>query len=401
MRKRIIICTPYVEKTEQNKYRLCAVLKEDEKADYTAWYEVDPEYADCLCSERSDSFVVAILPYALRHGLDIHCEQVISEQLHYHLNQVLLPTYSKNIAQFHPINIVADVSDAVLPSRNARGASVSGGVDSFYTLLSHLHRKEKNYEITHLAFFNVGASGDLGGDYARALFYGRVDWVKKIAETLDLPIVCVDSNISEFLGLTHVSSHTFRTLSAVLALQKLFSGYFFASGYPYESFGFTEDDPAKCDLLNLRCLSTENTNFYLSGAEKTRQQKLDVISEYEITHSTLNVCVTSDSNCSYCPKCKRTMMGLFLLGKLDRYQSVFNVEGFKSSLTKQIADACFYQSNSDWRELYLELKRRHMVHWYHYLIGAMRKLGKKCIGKEGIIRKLYLKIRPYIIKIIR
>ena len=398
MKKKVIISAPYIEITDENKYRLCAVLREDERADYTAWYEVEPEYGAYLCCERSDAFVVALLPYAIRKNLDIQCEQVVSERLHYQLNQILIPTLSKNISEFHPIRIIADVSSEVLPSQHANGASVSGGVDSFYTLLSHLHRKEKNFEISHLAFFNVGASGDCGGAQARLLFHDRVAWVKKIADSLGLPMLCLDSNISEYLGLSHVCSHTYRTLSAVLAVQKLFSGYFFASGYPYERFHFSANDPSTFDLLNLKCLSTENITFYLSGAEKTRLEKLDVIAEYNITHSTLNVCTTSDSNCSYCPKCKRTMMGLYLLDKLDRYESVFKVAWFKSSINAQIADACSLRDESDWKELYSGLKRRHMVRWYHHIWGFMRKCIRKSINKEGLIRRSYLRIRPIIRK---
>lgn len=391
---------PYIEKTPQNKYRLCAKFQEENKGEYIAWYEVDEQYAPYLTTERSDAFVVALLPYVMRRNIDIHCEQVMSERLYYQLTQIFLPALGSQIPGFHNINIVAELSDTVLPTQGARGASVSGGVDSFYALLSHLNRKEEHFNLTHLAFFNVGASGDLGGPEARELYHARIEWVKQIADAVNLPLLCVDSNISEYLQLVHEASHTYRTLSVILALQKLFSSYFFASGYPFKQFQLTALKPAKLDLLNLQCLTTETTTFYLSGGEKTRQEKLAFISDYEVTHSYLSVCTAAaNANCSYCPKCRRTMMGLYLHGKLDLYKSVFKTDWFASSMNSQIADACAYRKGSDWGELYTELKRRHKVWPHHYVYGAIRKLLRKRINTEGFLRKFYIKIRPIIKKL--
>ena len=84
------------------------------------------------------AFVVALLPYVIRRNLDIHCEHVMSERLHYQLTQILLPTLGSQIPGFHEISITAELS-------GTKGASVSGGVDSFYALLSHLNRKEENF----------------------------------------------------------------------------------------------------------------------------------------------------------------------------------------------------------------------------------------------------------------
>lgn len=389
----IRIGKPYIEQTADQKYRLCAEFREDGKEPYIAWYEVDEQYRAYLCEERTDAFAVVLLPYALRHGLDIHCEQVMSERLFYQLTQVLLPTLGGRVGDFKRINLVADTSNAMLPSYGARGASVSGGVDSFYTLLNHLNRSESKFNVTHLAFFNVGAHGDYGGNEARELYHKRIEMVRPIAEELGLSFVTVDSNLSEFLRLRHVASHTYRTLSVVLALQKLFDAYFFASGYSYREFMLSSDGPAHFDLLNLQCLTTENTTFYLSGAEKTRQEKLGLITNHEITYRYLNVCTDDGPNCSRCTKCRRTMMGLYLHGKLEHYRQVFDVDWFLSHIQEQFPYAYANTHDTDWLELVQVMKQRKILRPRHYVVGFARKVVVRTFAKNRNVEKLLLKIK--------
>ena len=45
-------------------------------------FEVDEKYADCLCAERSDAFVIAFLWYAMITGEDICFETPMSERLY-------------------------------------------------------------------------------------------------------------------------------------------------------------------------------------------------------------------------------------------------------------------------------------------------------------------------------
>lgn len=389
----IRIGKPYIEQTAERKYRLCAQLREDGREPYTAWYEVDEQYGAYLCEERTDAFAVVLLPYALRRGLDIHCEQVMSERLYYQLSQILLPTLGGRVGVFKRISLVAETSSAVLPSFGARGASVSGGVDSFYTLLNHTGRREAGFNVTHLAFFNIGSHGDYGGEDARKLFHKRMALVSPIADELGLSLVGVDTNLSEFLRLDYVGSHTYRTLSVVLALQKLFSAYFFASGYPYQKFGLSSKGPAQFDLLNVQCLTTENVVFYLSGAERTRQEKLDFIADHEITYRHLNVCVTDGPNCSRCTKCRRTMMGLYLHGKLELYRPVFDVDSFLTRVDAQITEAYSKSDDADWTELYHVMRDRKMMRPRHYILGGLRRGMRKLINGCAPVGKLFLKLR--------
>ena len=96
----------------------------------------------------------------------------------------------------------------------------------------------------------------------------------------------------------------------------------------FSQFGFSIDDIAFFDLLSVQCVSNENTTFYSTGSEVTRLEKTAYISDFAVTHKYLNVCWYHLYNCNKCDKCRRTMLGLYALGKLDRYGEVFDVNYF-------------------------------------------------------------------------
>ena len=86
----------------------------------------------------------------------------------YKLRSYYIPTISKFIPDpYSYIKIDVPINNDVLPSENAVGASISGGVDSFYSMHKHLGLKEESFNVTHVCFFNAGASGSGGEDYAR------------------------------------------------------------------------------------------------------------------------------------------------------------------------------------------------------------------------------------------
>ena len=149
-----------------------------------------------------------------------------------------------------------------------------------------------------------------GGGGARKTFHKRLNYLIDISQEYNLKVVDVDTNINEFLMQIQEKTHTFRTLSTILALQKLFKIYYYGSGLPFYKFHFEEHDPAYYDLLNMVCLSTDNISFYSSGGETTRLGKLKEISTNNIAHEYLNVCIAGGiPNCGKCEKCRRTMMG--------------------------------------------------------------------------------------------
>ena len=383
----IKITKPYLLEKDIYIY-ICTKLVLGTDEEYDLWYSIEKEYKDYISVEHADAFVVNLLFYAMEHKLDIECETKISEKLYYQLTEYWIPSITKNINKYNPIKIIAEVTDEKLPTAGAVGGSLSGGVDSFYTLLKHLDRKESSYNITHLTFFNAGASGELGGDEARVKYQNRIAWIKDVADNLGKKLICIDTNINEFLKENHLATHSCRTLALPLLLQKLFSKYYFASGTDFANFRFDEESCCEYDLLNVHCFSTENLTFYSSGGEVNRLEKVKYISDFEVTYSRLNVCVAEDTNCSKCEKCQRTMMELYVLGKLEKYKEVFDLDYFARNKRRFLRTSSINRYKDDWKEVYEILDSQDEL-------GILEKILfiRKMISKKLSLKKFFEKKR--------
>ncbi len=308
---------------------------------FDLYFEVEKEYSNYLCVENADAFLVSLIPFIVKHNCDVEIDSPISSKIYYQLTNYLLPILCKEFKK-KPIKIDCKLGNFDFHS-NGVGASVSLGVDSFYTLLKHKNTKDTQYNITHLTFFNAGSHGNYGGEDARKLFHKRLKTIKAFCEESNYKLVTVDTNMNEFIMMEHKKTHSFRTLGCVLALQKLFGKYYFASGYYYNEMKIDKEASAHYDTLNVQCLSNGNITFYSSGIEVSRIEKVNFISSFTETYRWLNVCIKTDSNCGECSKCIRTEAELDSIGMLDKYNCVFDVDKFKkkkiSILRKIIADS--------------------------------------------------------------
>lgn len=320
----IKIGLPFKEKVN-NAVRLCFELTEDDKKPYIAWFEFNEKYEDFLVTERIDGIVANLLFYCMEHEHDIVSACPISERLFFQLTNFFIPSVAKNIKKYKEFKINAPLDNTVYKSENAVGTGISCGVDSFYSVYKNRNEATKNHNITHLTFFNAGASGELGGEKARTFYFNRLKKIEPCAKDLNLPMLTCDTNINEFLQEIHVETHTIRSVAIPLLVQKLFSVYYYSSGFSVWEFQFN-DDPASYDIFVLDCLSTENLKFYSVGTETSRLGKTKYIADTEYAQKYLNVCLVQDKNCSRCRKCKRTIIQLLALGKLDNFSEVFDLD---------------------------------------------------------------------------
>ena len=244
---------------------------------FDMYFEVEDQYKKYLCDDNADSFLVALIPFIVKHNYDVLIDGNISSRLFYQLKTYLLPLlcsqYKKNT-----ISIECNLTEQLYNAKGV-GASISCGVDSFYTILKHQNLKDSKFNITHLTFFNAGSHGDFGGEGARKLFNDRIKFIRKFCLENNYKLVTVDSNMNELIMMEHKKTHSFRTLACVLALQKLFGKYYFASGYHYNDMEIDEDSAGHYDTLNVQCLSNENLTIYLSGMEVTRMDKIKHLSD--------------------------------------------------------------------------------------------------------------------------
>lgn len=344
----LIIGKPYIKNN-----KLISKIKYSEN-EYDMFFEVEDEYIKYLCEENANAFLISLIPFIVKHEYDVKVEGKISSKLYYQLINYLLPLLCKEFKK-KLINIDCDLTDEIYNS-TAVGASISCGVDSFYTLLKHKNQIISEYNITHLAFFNAGSNGEYGGEKARKLYKERLEHVTKFCKDNNYHLVSVDSNMNELIMMNHEKTHTFRTLGCVFALEKLFGKYYFASGLEFNGSRIDEDDTAYYDILNVHCLSNENISFYCSGLETTRMEKIKFISEYSETYNSLNVCVDDKwENCSKCEKCIRTMTALESIGKLEKYSNVFDLNYYESNKVKIQTKMLKFKHDKIKKDIYKEI----------------------------------------------
>lgn len=330
----ITINKPYLEKGEKST-RLCCNVVLDGK-DNILWYEVDNEYADYLCYEKADSFLIAILPFAMVYSHDIKVvDSPISERLMWQLKSIYIPSLAKFSHYYNSIKIISDISSEKYDSF-AVGTGFSAGVDSFYTFLTNRNQRTTQYNITHAVFLNVGANGSFGGENARQRYHSRIALYEDYLREHGYKFVCVDSNVNEFSMMSFNYVHTFMSLSAIIAMQKLFKVYYYSGADGVDSFSLDPTDSAHYDLLSTQMFSTESLMFYSTGISERRIEKTEYIANYSETYSLLNVCNSHDTNCRTCEKCIRTMSGLYAIGKLDCYNQVFDVDYYYNHLAKNL-----------------------------------------------------------------
>lgn len=295
------------------------------------WFKVDRKFEEYLCHERGDAYVIAVLNYAMRNHHDIVSEAPLSEDLFYNLDRYLIDAIVQYNKNFHRPQITAEIASDPLPCAGAVATGISCGVDSLHALANQVGTKFIKHNITHLTYNNVGSHGE--GEYAEKLYRARLERPRKFAKEYGFEFVASDSNLQDVVAQNHYKTHTYSSMFAVYCLQKLYSVYYYASaGYRYDEFTLV-DKPAICsgsyEILSLPLLSTRNLRIYSEGEGLSRLTKLYAIVNYAPSYKYLNVCLDHGDNCGKCEKCVRTLLGIDVLGALDKYTEVFDVDYYR------------------------------------------------------------------------
>lgn len=301
------------------------------------WFSVHRDNKEWLTPETQDAFVLALLLLAMKEKEDIYVEGAMSEKLYYNLVNHYMPIIVSCIPALSPVRIFPEELKSEVYSR-AKGVATgfSGGIDSFCVLSDHFFGSAPDgFKVTHLLFNNVGSHG-AGG---RRLFWDRYNRLMPAAKELGLQFIAIDSNISEILPVSFRKSHTIRNISAVLLFQKLIRRFYYASTFKYEDCFIGETfDISCCDPMAVHLLSTETTECISSGCQYSRVEKTVRVAEIQLSHKYLDVCVNTSGgeNCSTCWKCARTLVTLEIIGELDKYKEVFDLEKYWRSRNRYI-----------------------------------------------------------------
>jgi hypothetical protein len=322
--------------TVRDGYARLEASLESPRGPRTLWYEVDSSHADALAHDRLDGFAIPALLMAMEVGEgELVLDGRMSERLVYNLESQVAPMLRGIVSGLRDVSLRAPALDACTARRGTGVVTgFSAGIDSLCAVAEHLDPCDTpGYRLTHLVFCNVGSHGH--GDRGRELFRQRWDLIRKFGDAVGLPIVRIDSNVDDLVATSFEQSHALRNASAVLTLQGLFGRYLYSSTYQFRDCHFRSSwDVAHADPALVPLLSTERFESVSTGCQYTRVEKTRIALRLPETRTTLNVCTVPRAdgrNCSRCWKCLRTLVTLELLGELDGFGAVFDIERYRKS----------------------------------------------------------------------
>lgn len=310
-------------------------------SDNNLWFSVQKEYADYLCEERSNAFVMALLWYAMLTESDICFETPISKKLYDGLTQKLIPALMKDANT--KISLKGPVTSDPVTGGQGVVCGMSCGVDSIYTL--HNYGSDKtptNKKLTHLIFCEVDYTFpyvtppyDIDKIFSEdeRLEYMVVKRAEEIARRHNMSFMHIRSNLDrDFCRGGIIYSGMYRYLACTLVLEKLFSLYIISSSGSGDQVNEISLISPTQNYENLICenLRTEKLNYMISDHE-TRVNKIREIADDKDFQDFAFVCfnlIENASNCGECYGCIKTIIPLDILGKLDKFEKVFDIKKY-------------------------------------------------------------------------
>ena len=343
----IVISKPCIEHNINSSRLKCKISGDYLGSEKVIWFSVEKEYAQYLVDEVADSFVLACMLPAVVHGEDITVNCHVSERLLFHLQHAVTFILEKSYNGTH-ITIHADQIWTIDFGGKAVGCGCSLGIDSLSAIFTHMDTPETpDYEISHLTYFNVGSHGYKNAEANRKSWLHDMVKVKQFAETIHLPLVLVESNVYElFDGFNFDQSGNFINMATVLSLQKLFRKYLYGSNYPITATHLTNVCSGYFESLMIPIVSTESTELIVANADMARSDKTEIVAKHPLSKNNLYVCwkelIVNNNpnhpiakikdrflNCTRCDKCLRTCTQLDILGVLEDFRNIFDINYYR------------------------------------------------------------------------
>jgi len=348
------------------------VFFETSKENGVLWYDFPIDYRNYLVVENSDAFLVGLLLVAMEKGEDLYIKNKISTKLFYNITTYLIPALILSNNDFISIKIIPEgLNDENLNIGKATATGASCGIDSTATIFEHLELNN-SYSLKYLTYLDAGSHGQWNGEIAKKTYNERLQRIKLFSSELNLPLIEIKSNIGEILGNDFQKTHSLRNLSCILNLQKLFKTYYYASAYRFDFFKIDKNDTSSWDILITRFISTESLEFISSMTHLNRIERTKLISKFAPIFHFLDVCTAPNFkdkiNCSKCSKCMRTQLTLDIIGELNNFNAVFNVEEYKILRDEFIGEIIATRTKNQINfELYNYLKQNGRITLKNYL----------------------------------
>lgn len=292
-------------------------------------------------NETSGNFALVGLLYpAMVLGEDLEIDASVSPLLLHTAQNDLQSLMLDLNPTLNRIQIRAN-STKVLPQQGEQVATgFSGGIDSFTTMaLFATDTAPACRRVSSIATFDVGAMGPVGvTDDIYAIY---VDRLRQYSASSSLHWQAVRSNLDEFYRLTGLefqASHILRNAAAIYIFEDFYRYFHYSSTYPYQFIKAGNNDISFVEPILLPLLATETLQFGSAGAGMARYQKVELVSRYQPATTMLDTCVgplaerfvDGRPNCCRCWKCVRTMVNLEILGKLDDFHAVYDLDHYRT-----------------------------------------------------------------------
>ena len=307
-----------------------------EDSENTIWVAVKSGNSDILTLDSYNMFLFYPLYMAMYYKSDMHLHGKVSEQLYRNVTTYLQPIMCTFSDDLQTINITVDGFGEVEGTHHLVGTGISGGVDCLSTIYTH-YEKEQFEENKINALFMMNFACMKKGD-TRDLYYARCKDMKRIADALGLPFYEVDSNIESFLALGDRCSY-FGLYTCAFALERVLGRYYISSSLSYAEMlkwhdnSHNRDWSEFADPYAIPLMESKGLKLISDGCQYSRSEKTELISDWEIARKYLYVCSGKKTvtNCGECTKCRRTLLPLDAMGKLDEFSGVFDIGNYQKN----------------------------------------------------------------------
>ena len=301
---------------------------------------VPDKYKDYLDPHCADPFVLAFLLLACKNDEDIIIEDgFVSEELAFNIESILFPLLVKMGCGTGKTNINAQCimhnaqyKCTMHNDERIFATGISLGVDSFYSVLNNIKDHNKENPISATVYIYNTTLDKIKEGVPTVYAKPRAE----VSEALGLEFIEILTNIDQIMNteFEFINYHTFHNMACALSLRNLIKGYYLATGYSYKEMNPSLTDTASYENYIEKALNFSDFKMICSGGEVSRIEKTKFIAQNTIVQKYLNVCFFWRENhkylnCTQCEKCIRTVLTLDVLGKLDLFGEVFDIEYYK------------------------------------------------------------------------
>ena len=312
------------------------------------YFEIDAEHADMLADDTYDAFVLVPLFMAMYYKQDLHIHGNISKKFYQNIKWYIPKILCDFLDVLSPVKFTVDGFTTPKPKGNIIGTGISCGVDCLSTIYDHfVLEDDPDYRINALFLFSHEPRSHLKDPAGGNVFQNLLKFAEKASTDIGLPLYDLNTNLFVFtfpiMKKLSVSMSYIAMYSSILSLSNSISRYYVSSGRSYEevkNFPTRKDFEGFCESYFVPLLQTEQIELKVDGCQYRRVDKIKKIANWDIAKKYLNVCVSSKpehrhaSNCGLCKKCLRTLLPLEILGKLENFSEVFNIEKYRKIARK-------------------------------------------------------------------